>query len=192
MTTTTSKASTWPLRALKVREQAPVAGVLAVLGIEPQPDGQLTCPSPTHPDRHPSARMYEDTRKVHCFGCGETWDVIGLVQAVHGSGYQEAVAFLEEAFDITEATDPALVRSILQRRAVIDHTGLINTTHAQLLAARKRMTLDQYARLWRAFDTSRVMLAARTIDEDTFVATMERILGLIPPPDARTRDEESV
>lgn len=184
MATTTSPPSTWPLRALKVREHAPVAGVLDLLGHPPQPDGQLSCPSPSHPDRHPSARMYPDTRKVHCFGCGSTWDVIGLVQEVRGVSFPEAVAYLEEAFDITEATDPGLVRSVLARTPQGDYTGLIVATRDALIAARRRMSLPQYAKLWRAYDTARHGFAARTLDEDAFVGAMERIAGLVPPADA--------
>lgn len=184
MTKTNSTASTWPLRALKVREHASVEGVLDMLGVEVQPDGQLSCPSPTHPDRHPSARVYADTRKVHCFGCGSTWDVIGLVQMMQGLGFSEAVAFLEQAFDITEATDAGLVRSVLARAPAGNHAGLMDAVRDTILRARTRMTVLQYARLWRAYDTTRHGFAARTIDEDTFVASMERIAGLVPPADA--------
>lgn len=184
MVRTSSAPSTWPLRALKVREHASVEGVLDLLGHPPQPDGQLSCPSPTHPDRHPSARVYADTRKVHCFGCGSTWDVIGLVQTVQGVSFSEAIAFLEQAFDITDATDAGLVRSVLARAPAGNHAGLMDAVRDTLLRARTRMSLPQYARLWRAYDTTRHGFAARTLDEDTFVAAMERIAGLVPPPDA--------
>ncbi|MCK5601121.1 hypothetical protein KAR91_04575, partial [Candidatus Pacearchaeota archaeon] len=37
----------------------------------------LRCPDPTHGDEEKSATMYENER-IHCFGCGNTWDIFDV------------------------------------------------------------------------------------------------------------------
>ena len=59
------------------------------------------CPIPDHDDSSPSFTVNESKNVWHCFGCdrmGFDGDAIGLIQAVEGVGFQEAVL---EAADIT-------------------------------------------------------------------------------------------
>lgn len=45
------------------------------------------CPNPDHEDSSPSAAYYPDTKLIHCFGCGGTWDIFalaGMLYDLHG------------------------------------------------------------------------------------------------------------
>lgn len=177
----------WPLRALAIREQLDTAMVLDLLDIRVLPSGQLSCPNPAHADSHPSARYYPGALghdgKVHCFTCGQTWDAIGLVGLVHGLSFPDAITWLETHCDLVEATDAAMVASVLRRVGQSDCSALVALVETTIHGARARCTLPQYARLWRAFDTAKAHFGDRKIDEPTFVAVLDRVLALVPPMD---------
>jgi hypothetical protein len=40
--------------------------------------GNVSCPSPNHSDKRPSAKIYHQTNTCHCFGCGQTWNSLSL------------------------------------------------------------------------------------------------------------------
>ena len=42
----------------------------------------MHCPSPEHRDSSPSCSYNKRNNTVHCFGCGKTFDTIGLYQAL--------------------------------------------------------------------------------------------------------------
>ncbi len=44
---------------------------------------KIQCPRPSHPDNDPSAKIYPNRNKCHCFSCNSTINVIGLVQEIH-------------------------------------------------------------------------------------------------------------
>ena len=46
-------------------------------------------------DTHPSLAFFPEVNGFRCYACGAKGDVIGLVRAVRGVGYREAVAWLE-------------------------------------------------------------------------------------------------
>lgn len=43
-------------------------------------NGVIRCPSPTHEDRHPSAKVYDKTNTCHCFSCNTTFTPITLAK----------------------------------------------------------------------------------------------------------------
>lgn len=42
-----------------------------------------------HPDRNPSAKVYG--KKIHCFRCAKSWDVIGLAMHARGISFRSAL-----------------------------------------------------------------------------------------------------
>ena len=61
------------------------------------------CPLPGHDDSDPSAHFYADNNTVHCYGCGETVDVFGLVGAHFG-----IASFPEQVQKVAEISDYSL------------------------------------------------------------------------------------
>ena len=61
-----------------VKEQLGIKDVAEHYGLEVNRGGFVSCPF--HVEKNPSMKLYEDTDKYHCFGCGEHGDVIDLVR----------------------------------------------------------------------------------------------------------------
>jgi hypothetical protein len=81
-----------------------VFDVLELLGVD-CPHGlgaeqQVRC-SLHGADAHPSARVYPGTNKVHCFACGKTYGVVGLVMGYRRLGKPEAVRELMEELGLS-------------------------------------------------------------------------------------------
>ena len=47
---------------------------------------QFKCLNPNHDDKHPSMSFYKQADIVHCFACGETYDIIDLLSIDLGFG----------------------------------------------------------------------------------------------------------
>ena len=47
-----------------------------------------------HKEKTPSMKLYRDTNKVHCFGCGMTVDSIDITQKVYNLNFKEAINYL--------------------------------------------------------------------------------------------------
>jgi hypothetical protein len=57
----------------------------AIVGVEPYRNGKIHCPHAAHPDRHPSARLYEGVGAGwYCFACQAGGSVIDLMAAIRG------------------------------------------------------------------------------------------------------------
>ncbi|MCC6131764.1 MAG: toprim domain-containing protein [Acidobacteria bacterium] len=54
---------------------------------------------PWHDDSKPSLSVDREKGLYHCFGCGESGDVVALVQKVKGLGFREALQFLSNRHD---------------------------------------------------------------------------------------------
>ena len=65
----------------------------------------VRCPLPSHGhfDRSPSLRLYLDDGMWHCFGCGETGDVVEWVCQSEGVGWNQAIRILDSGRALTRA-----------------------------------------------------------------------------------------
>lgn len=52
-------------------------------------DKFFTCINPKHSDQHPSMKYFDDY-KIHCFGCGATYDLFGAIAAIEHLDRKEA------------------------------------------------------------------------------------------------------
>ena len=50
---------------------------------------------PWHEDREPSLSVDREKGLYHCFGCGESGDVVSLVQKFRGVGFRDALEYLK-------------------------------------------------------------------------------------------------
>src|SRR3954451_11311047 len=55
---------------------------------------------PFHDERTPSFSGNAENKLYHCFGCGESGDAIGFVQATDGLDFREAVEVLAERYRV--------------------------------------------------------------------------------------------
>src|SRR5690242_21006366 len=81
--------------ALDIEEIKRGASILDVLGrfriaVEGTGLSRRAC-CPFHEDRVPSFRVYLNTNRYYCFGCGAKGDVIELVQRLEGVSFRQAL-----------------------------------------------------------------------------------------------------
>jgi DNA primase len=138
---------------------------------------QVSCPF--HTDRHPSARVYED--HLFCFTCGKSWDAIDLVQQTYGLTYLAAVEWLESEFQVIPADmDPtALIRATLRAKAPISLAAFVAYVEQQLVSARPRLTLSQYARLTTAMDVVSWQLDTKVLTPEAATRALQGVLGRV-------------
>ena len=67
-------------------------------GLEVNPHGFACCPF--HREKTASFKVYKGDRGWHCFGCGESGDVIDFVQKYFGLSFNEAIAKLNDDFHL--------------------------------------------------------------------------------------------
>ena len=65
----------------------------------------VRCPLPSHGhfDRSPSLRLHLDDGIWHCFGCGQTGDVVKWVCQSEGVGWRQAICVLDSGCALTRA-----------------------------------------------------------------------------------------
>jgi len=71
------------------------------------------CPFPSHEDNSPSFGVNAESNKFHCFGCGETGDIIKLVQNVEGLNFIEAIQRLSLFYGVEIETSQLDLKYLL-------------------------------------------------------------------------------
>ena len=64
---------------------------------------------PFHDERTPSFSVNAEHKLYHCFGCGESGDAIGFVQATEGLDFKESLEYLADRYRVElkrEQEDP--------------------------------------------------------------------------------------
>lgn len=107
---------TSPARSIDVadvRRRHPIEDVIASAGIELRRSGRgyLAC-CPFHDDSTASLSVAGVPDQYHCFGCGATGDVIDFIERLHGLGFRDAVAFLDQSPARMPLTPAPLARSL--------------------------------------------------------------------------------
>ena len=66
-------------------------------------ENQVRCPfHGFRGDMRPSARVYPDTQRFHCFYCDFNFDVIAFVKEYEGFNFLRALSYLESHFNVPE------------------------------------------------------------------------------------------
>lgn len=81
-----------------IRSSVSARDAAAALGLKTDRHGRCACPVHNGQDRN--MKLYQGDGGYHCFVCGASGDVIGLVRAVNGCGFREAVEWLDSAFHL--------------------------------------------------------------------------------------------
>ncbi|ACZ31174.1 DNA primase [Xylanimonas cellulosilytica DSM 15894] len=80
-----------------VRERARIEEIVSAhVTLKPAGVGSLKGLCPFHDERTPSFHVRPGVGRYHCFGCGESGDVIAFVQKTDGLGFAEAVEYLAD------------------------------------------------------------------------------------------------
>ena len=81
----------------QVKESVSIVDLAENLGLEPEQRGiniVCYCPNPDHDDSHKTnCFLYEEDNHGYCFGCGFSFDTIGLLKAQKYS-FPEAISYL--------------------------------------------------------------------------------------------------
>lgn len=158
----------------------PLAEVLSTL--DPQ-YGTLSetqqVPCPVHEDRHPSARFYADTNSLFCFTCQKTFDPISLVQAKLGLSFTDAIAWLDQAFDVLPIPEGlgTFVRAQVRRVATPNPDAMLALLEHALRAARPAVSLETFVRRSTAIDLLHYQLTQGMITSELFRQHATTLLG---------------
>jgi len=93
-------------RVERIKEKIHIAQVLADYGYRVHLGGsyqEQQFPCDLHGDGQdgkPSARMYPESNSFYCFACDKIRDPIETVRAKEGIGFMEAMAFLEQKYNL--------------------------------------------------------------------------------------------
>lgn len=134
--------------------------ILNMYGVHYSSKGmQETILCPCHSENKPSARIYPDVNKVHCYGaCSRSYDAIDLVMIKEGLSLPEAVKFLEEKFSIEKLQVGAATKfwqnldSIKRKNAKREVLGLIFAMGKDVVANLRSMEPAITIPLWLDFD----------------------------------------
>lgn len=134
---------------------------------------QMLCP--VHSDSRPSARVYADENRVHCFTCGAGWDVFALVMTIQRVDYRAAASWLMETFHLDAASAPDDVRAVL---ALPTGTVAPLFTHAEarVRSLRSQLSLTDYTKLTMALDIVAGQYRALQLDRAGVHRDITRIL----------------
>lgn len=135
---------------------------------------QMLCP--VHSDSRPSARVYAEENRVHCFTCGRGWEPLALVMAVQKVDAAQAENWILDTFGLrTSASFQARLRASLAPPSV-KPAALVEYTEQQLRQSRARLTREQFTKLAVAIDMVGLQFRDRVIDVAQFEASLKRIM----------------
>ena len=96
------------------------------------------CFSPDHEDKHPSMSFNRSANKVHCFGCGVTYDIFDLIGLDYGlkdynSQFQKACELFNVTVDnkaVKNSRSPEHGKKLHNSQKVFSFTGNPATSHS--------------------------------------------------------------
>ncbi len=134
--------------------------VLDLYGVHYSTKGmQETIACPFHSEEKPSARIYPDVNKVHCYGaCARSFDVIDVVMMKEGLSLPEAVKFLEDKFNIESLRVGAATKfwqsldAIKRKKEKHELLGLIFVMGRDVVEGLRALPTASTIPLWMEFD----------------------------------------
>ena len=81
----------------EIKNQISMSDVLVMHGIHLHNN---FCCCPFHNEKTPSFSVYKDNKRYHCFGCGESGDVITFVMKYYNISFKEALQKLDTDFNL--------------------------------------------------------------------------------------------
>lgn len=86
-------------------------------GVDISPTGDCHCPNPAHPDKHASAKYYENSNQIYCAKCHTNYDIFHCIEFYDNiTDFKEKMRYIERQYNITpsstvEATEQATVEA---------------------------------------------------------------------------------
>jgi DNA primase len=102
----------------EIKARVDITSLFTSFGVELVHRGKgLVARCPWHEDKDPSLSVDRGKGLYHCFGCGESGDVVSLVQKVKGIGFKEALEFLRTYTGSTSGNGKAAPRRMVKASA---------------------------------------------------------------------------
>jgi DNA primase len=81
-----------------IKDKVDIVALFGEFGVELKQKGKnFTGRCPWHPDKTPSLSVDREKGLYNCFGCGESGDVVTLVEKMKGLSFKEALKFLQHS-----------------------------------------------------------------------------------------------
>ena len=78
---------------------------MAMYGVQLKPNKNILCINPTHNDTTPSMGYKADEHYLHCFSCGESYDIFGACEALEGIPKGQGINRIKELYGYRQNTD---------------------------------------------------------------------------------------
>jgi DNA primase catalytic core len=102
----------------EIKGRVDIVALLDSFGVKLAPKGKgFVGRCPWHEDREPSLSVDREKGLYHCFGCGESGDVVSLVEKVRGVGFKEALEYLKAHTGFTPSNGKGSSRRMDQASA---------------------------------------------------------------------------
>ncbi|MBC8597226.1 CHC2 zinc finger domain-containing protein [Qingrenia yutianensis] len=82
----------------RIKENVKMSELLAKYGFKIEKGGAVCCPF--HNEKTPSFKIYKNGTRYHCFGCGESGDVVTFVMKYCGIDFKQAIARINYEFNL--------------------------------------------------------------------------------------------
>jgi DNA primase len=149
----------------EIKSRVDIVDVFSSFGVKLVSKGKgFTGKCPWHEDKNPSLSVDRQKGLYHCFGCGESGDVVSLVEKMKGVGFREALSYLKSHTNL--AGNNGKTHGVAQRRTPQTSAAV----PAESSGAKTDMVfiLDEvaarYASSLQAHPEARAYLASRGLD----------------------------
>ena len=115
---------------------------MAIHGIQLKPNKNILCINPAHNDSTPSMGYKADQNYLHCFSCGESYDIFGACEALEGLPQGQGINRIKELYGYRQSTDrnspktptpqPEAPKAEKSKQTYKDFTDLVLKAHESL------------------------------------------------------------
>lgn len=78
---------------------------MAMYGVQLKPNKNILCINPTHSDTTPSMGYKADEHYLHCFSCGESYDIFGACEALEGIPKGQGINRIKQLYGYGQIKD---------------------------------------------------------------------------------------
>ena len=78
---------------------------MAIHGVQLKPNKNILCINPAHNDSTPSMGYKADQNYLHCFSCGESYDIFAACEALEGIPKGQGINRIKELYGYRQSTD---------------------------------------------------------------------------------------
>ena len=78
---------------------------MAMYGIQLKPNKNILCINPAHNDTTPSMGYKADEHYLHCFSCGESYDIFGACEALEGIPKGQGINRIKQLYGYGQIKD---------------------------------------------------------------------------------------